>query len=385
LVIKRLYLRNFRNYTETELLFSPGYNLVEGRNGRGKSNLVEAVFLLSTSRSYRSDPDRQLVRWGEDGYLVRGLFDREGEEYELGLAFDGKNKQLYVNGNREERVSSIIGYVFSVLFSQEDSFLIKGPPSRRRGFLDLVLSTVDPLYFARLRTYLKLVRHKNSVLRTGAPRADVLEVWNEQLAENGSAIMCRRRRFLAFADCTVRELAARLGCSGGARLSYTPSVPFPPEQPSAQQPPSSGEGGEDDLKQSFLEELRRREARELRLGQAVVGPHRDDFSLVLEGVDLHAFGSAGQARMGSILLRMTQEAYYRKTKGISSILILDDVLPELDGKNRERVLGLIEPGSQLIVTATARNQVPERIPVDRVLCLDEERGIAGAPRPGDGE
>jgi len=384
LVIKRLYLRNFRNYTETELLFSPGYNLVEGRNGRGKSNLVEAVFLLSTSRSYRSDPDRRLVRWGEGGYLVRGLFDREGEEYELGLAFDGKNKQLYVNGNREERVSSIIGYVFSVLFSQEDSFLIKGPPSRRRSFLDLVLSTVDPLYFDRLRTYLKLVRHKNSVLRTGAPRADVLEVWNEQLAENGSAIMCSRRRFLAFADRTVGELAARLELSGGARLSYAPSVPFLPEQPSAQQAPSTWDEEGDDLKNAFQEELKRRETRELRLGQAVVGPHRDDFSLVLGGVDLHAFRSAGQARMGSILLRMTQEAYYRKNKGIRSILILDDVLPELDGNNRERVLGLIEPGSQVIVTATARNQVPERIPVDRVLCLDEERGIAGGMRAGDG-
>lgn len=356
--IRELSLRNFRNYAQKDFSFSPGFNLVKGRNGRGKSNLVEAVFLLSTSKSYRNDPDRRMIRWRTEGYLVRGLFVREGDECELSLAFDGNSKHLYINGNREERVSSIIGYAYSVLFSQEDSLLVNGPPGRRRSFLDLVLCTVDPLYFSRLRTYLKLVRQKNSVLRSGDAREDVLAVWNEQLAETGSAVMERRVRFVAFLDRTVCDLACRLGAGGGARISYEPSVPM---------------HGDTVLKTAFLDELKRAGPRELRLGQAVVGPHRDDFSFFLGDIELRSFGSAGQARLASILLRMSQAAYYRKTRETQSVLLLDDVLHELDMENRERVLGLIDPGSQVIMTATDRAQVPETRAADLVLSLDEEK------------
>lgn len=350
--IDRLHLTNFRNYTDAGFDFSTGINLIVGNNGRGKSNLVEAVFLLSTSKSFRGAYDRQMMRWEADRYCVQGWFVRGEEEFDLTVDSDGRSKRLFINGNAEDRVSSIIGLTYCVLLCAEDSTLITGPPSRRRNFLDLVLSTVDPLYFSNLRTYFKIVRQKNSTLRSGAGDLDMLAVWNEQLIPAGSYIMRRRAELTAFMNEAIDEIIEGTGMEEPVQVCYRPNVRF---------------GQNVTLEQRFHDELEKAMQREQSLGQCVAGPHRDEMTVHRGEMNLRLYGSAGQARMGSILLKLTQASFFRKKKETLPILILDDILPELDMTNRERVIGLLGVEHQILLTATSAGQVPETVPIEQVL------------------
>jgi DNA replication and repair protein RecF len=364
LYIASLQLQNYRNYEETRVDFSDRTNLILGDNGRGKTNLLESIYLLSTSKSFRSAPDQKLVQWGRDGYLVSATFHGEGGiESSVALEYRDHKKILSINGIREKRISDLIGQVFCILLSFEDIALVTGPPYLRRGFLDLVLSTTDPLYFETLKTYLQVIKQKNRYLRDAVVcEEDILNVWNDQLSEAGTYILRKRMELIGFFNYYAVSHAEKLTqFSSPLKLMYRSTIPGTGE-----------DDGEEDLRSRFDETLISRMDAEMRVRRATCGPHRDDFTFYDGESEIRYYGSVGEARISSIVLKLAQGAYYRESKHIMPIILVDDILLELDSRNREHVLSLFGKDNQLLITTTERVRLSERFSTDRVFHIRGE-------------
>jgi DNA replication and repair protein RecF len=364
LFIASLQLQNFRNYEEVRVDFSERTNLILGDNGRGKTNLLESVYLLSTSKSFRRASDEKLTKRGNDGYLVSAAFHGEDSaENTIVLEYRDHRKSLSINGVRERRISDLIGQVFCVLLSFEDIHLVTGPPYLRRGFLDLILSTVDPLYFDALKTYMQVIKQKNRYLNDAdVYEGDLLTVWNDQLIRAGFYILEKRIELITFFNGFMSSKREQLKqFSSPPSLIYRSTVPGIGEK----------SGGEE-LRTRFEEILLSRMDAEMRHRRAVYGPHRDDFSFYDGESEIRYFGSIGEARLSSIMLKLAQGAYYRELRKVYPIILVDDILLELDTRNRESVLSLFGNDNQLLITTTERPKLPELFSPDRVFHIREE-------------
>jgi len=365
--IASLRLQHYRNYEEARVDFSEGTNLILGNNGQGKSNLLESIYLLSTSKSFRNASDQRLAQWDRDGYLVSAIFQAEGDvEYSVALEYRDRIKNLSINGVREKRISDLIGRVFCIILTFEDIGLVTGPPYLRRGFLDLILSTVDPLYFQTLKVYLKVLKQKNRYLRdAGVCEEDILLVWNDQLSETGSYILGKRLELIDFFNSYMVSHAEKLTqFSAPLRLLYRCTIPGIDER-----------GGKEELRGRFDETLVSKMDMEMRDRRAGCGPHRDDFSFYDGDSEIRYFGSVGEARLASIVLKLAQGDFYREKSHILPIILVDDILLELDSMNREHVLSLLGKGNQILITTTERLRLPERFSPDRVFHIREEGNI----------
>jgi DNA replication and repair protein RecF len=362
LYILSLYLKDFRNYRESRVEFSEKTNLILGNNGRGKTNLLESIYLLSTSKSFRRISDQRIKRWGTDGYLIQGRFHNGAGETSISLKYADRRKQLAVNGVKESRISDIIGHVYTVLLSFEDTALITGPPYLRRGLLDLILSTVDPLYFDTLRTYMHAVKQKNRYLSTAEKfDAALFDAWNDALVDAGSYIIERRMFLMEFLNRFLLDRAGELAqFSTPLQLRYRSSI--------------QDDYG-DSVRERFAAQLAAKVDTERRLRRAAYGPHRDDFAFHDNRSEIRYFSSIGEARLASIVLKLAQASYYESKRGIRPILLVDDIFLELDSANRERVLSLFGGENQILVTTTERPRLPEIFSPDRVFHLGGDGSV----------
>jgi DNA replication and repair protein RecF len=364
LFLESITLSDFRNYKKSDISFSHRHNLLLGQNGAGKSNLLEAIYVLSTSKSFRQAQDSKLIRWGTGGFMVRGVFSSTRGTYTVEIALQSDRKRLFVNGTPEERVSNVIGYVYCVVFYFDDILLVKGPPGVKRGFLDLVLSTVDPLYFDNLRRYLAVVRHKARYLKNSMPvDRHLLLSLNEQLIQYGGYLVDKRHELVLFFNRYIQEAVKKVYADGPfMELKYSTNIAGERER---QKGADTG-----DL---FSQALERYGGQEIKAAQCLAGPHRDDLSFMDENHDVRYFGSIGEARIAAILLKLAQASFYTNSKGVVPILLMDDIMLELDARNAERVIGLIDPQSQTLITTTERSKLPEILQCDSVFTIMDGR------------
>ncbi len=365
--ITSLYLRDFRNYIEERLKFSDCTNLILGNNGRGKTNLLEAIYVLSTSKSFRHVSDQKIRRWGTAGYTVRGVFVTEGGDFDIALEYSEQKKNLTINGVQENKLSNILGHVYCVLLSFEDILFVTGSPYLRRGFLDLVLATVDPLYYSNLKTYLHIIKQKNRYLGDNETIDEtLLSTWNEGLIQTGTFILKKRIELVQFINSYIEQNSVNLlQFSGPLKLHYRSTVPT-----------LSPGVSDSELQTGFIEVLGKKRDTELRLRRAVVGPHRDDFSFFDEKSEIRFFGSVGEARLASIIIKLAQAAFYREKKNVIPLILVDDILLELDSGNRESVLSLFGEGNQMLIATTERIRLPEIFSPDRVFIISDRGNIS---------
>jgi DNA replication and repair protein RecF len=362
LFLESLSLKNFRNYSRVNISFSQGTNLILGKNGAGKSNLLEAIYILSTSKSFRSVNDSKLKRWGTDNYDVKGLFSSESGFYEIELSYIGDKKRLLINNSPEERISNIIGFVYCVIFFFDDILLVTGPPKVRRSFLDLILSTIDPLYFKYLKNYMNVLKQKSRYLKD-SNRIDrnLLLSWNEKLVDSGSYILHKRYTLVSFINSFIEQSVRKVFNSRYPfKLIYRTNVYGADIGCSI-----------DSIHNSFTAELERKVDKEIRVSQCIIGPHRDDLIFTDEKLDVRSFGSVGEARLSSIILKCAQSAFYQN-RGIIPILLIDDILLELDKMNMETVLTLVSGKSQKIITTTEIVKLPEIFSYDEMFYIKEK-------------
>ncbi len=350
--VTELSLTNFRSYRQLDLPLGPGLTTVVGANAQGKSNLLEALYLLAIGKSYRAPVERDLVAWeaadaGAYAIIAATLRGREGPiEVRVGLDCSGAGvtKRVRINGV-PRRPSDLVGVLSAVLFSAEDIDLVFGAPSARRRYLDVLLSQVSRHYLQALSRYQRVLTQRNALLkamRDGRGGEDQLPLWDDSLSTEGAVVLAER---WASMDSLCALISAAFGrlYGDGLTVEYAPTAPR--AEPAA-------------LADALRTALRDSHRRERALGMTVAGPHRDDLRLLLGGVELARHASRGQARLVALALRLAEGRLLAQRRGEPPLLLLDDVLSELDERRRTLVLEEARAYPQVIVTSADERALP---------------------------
>jgi DNA replication and repair protein RecF len=343
--LERITLEKFRSFTKATYHFGQ-ITLVIAPNGSGKTNMLEAIHLLATGVSERADKIEEMVAWESELSSVAGVVENQGERVELSVVltrgtYMGRRtpkRRLLVDGVPRLR-STFLGNLITTLFRPEDMRLLEGSPSRRRSYLDCAIEVVMPEYQRALSTYMATLSRRNRLLdaiREGRARRSELSYWDQSLVKNGDLISGYRSRYIDYLNDHVRVPF------GTYEISYKSS-------------------------QASLERLQKYQDAEIAVGHTLVGPHKDDFIVESEGVNLLTYGSRGEQRLGVLFLKIGAMNYVETKRGVSPILLLDDIFSELDEAHRREVVALMH-GRQVVVTS-AEEESLAHIPDSTIIRL----------------
>jgi DNA replication and repair protein RecF len=353
-----LHLSNVRNYAQLELEPAAGLNLFVGRNAQGKSNLLEAISLLGTGKSFRTSRERDLIREGFELAAISGEAQVRAGTVRLGCTIAasarGTRKMYAVNG-RGVRYASFLGSLRVVTFVPADLQMVGGAPAGRRSFLNTALAQEQRTYYHDLARYQKALTQKAALLKTdGEPDPDLLAIYNETLIESGTKIMLARHQFVTVLGAEAARVHRQWSGSEELDVRYAPSVAY--EIPAA-----------DAVAAAFAARLRAVAAQERARGVALAGPHRDDLELLLDGTSLASYGSQGQQRTAVLALKAAEYSVMQERSGEAPLLLLDDVLSELDETRAAAFMEGVGAYEQAFITAT---HVPERLPPAQLFRIE---------------
>jgi DNA replication and repair protein RecF len=334
--LAHLRLRDFRNYARLDVTFTPGFHVLIGNNAQGKTNVLEAIYLLATLRSFRGVGSAQMVRHGEKGYFVGATAVGRGQS-EIKMYWSAAERKLSLNGQAVQRLSDYFGTLRAVVFCTEDLQLIKGTGRGRRRFLDLMLAHSYPTYLPILQRYARALRSRNALLKARSPDTNSLESFSRELVNAGTEITRLRRELMPVLAPLALQAYSRISNGGEElRMEYQPSI-----------------------KRDFAVELAQSAERERSYRMTIIGPHRDEVQLLLNGKSAAQFGSEGQKRTLAIALKMAQAEFLTESNGVPPLLLIDDVMGELDAKRRTGLLPLLERAhvaqGQVFMTCTEEN------------------------------
>ena len=334
--LAHLRLRDFRNYPRLDVDFAPGFHLLLGDNAQGKTNILEAIYLMATLRSFRGVGGAQMIRHGQKGYFVGGKVVAQGER-EIKMYWSTTERNLSLDGRPVKRLMDYLGALRTVVFCTEDLQLVKGTARSRRRFLDLLLSQTHPTYLPLLQRYALALRSRNALLKRSTLDEAALEGFTRELVSAGNEIIRLRRELVPKLSPLARLAYRRISNDAEElRIEYLPSV-----------------------KQDFAVELAQARRRELSYRATLIGPHRDDLQLLQNEKSAAQFGSEGQKRTLATALKMAQAEYLTGIHGSPPILLIDDIMGELDVKRRSGFLPLLERAhqsrGQVFMTATEEN------------------------------
>lgn len=349
MVIQSLEGKDFRNYENLSLTFGNGVNIFYGDNAQGKTNILEAIYLMGTTKSHRSSRDSEMVRFGETEAHLRMKFKRKDVSHQIDMHLrKNKGKGVAIDGGVVRKSADIIGFTNMIFFSPEDLSIVKNAPGERRRFLNMELCQLDKTYLYAYTSYKKVLQQRNSILKQAYYRKDLLDtldVWDEKLLEHGIQIILKRKEFIG----ELRETAAAMHrhLSGGRE-----------ELEVIYQPSASAE--------EFAQKLAISKERDFAQCQTGVGPHKDDILLKVGGRELRRFGSQGQQRTAALSLKLSEIALVKSKIGENPILLLDDVLSELDRSRQAHLLENIH-GIQTFVSCTGVEEfIRQRMVADHV-------------------
>lgn len=342
--LSSLQLQNFRNYQDFNSSFTNGLIILTGQNASGKTNLLEAIQLLSLSKSFRARSDHDLIYFNFDYAKILGNVQKNSHQTKLDITIDSltsKNQKIIKINGLKSRAFDLIGELVTVLFSPEDLNLINSSPSLRRRYLDVVICQIDKDYCRNLAEYKKVLINRNQLLsniKNGYSSRSELNFWNEKLVNLGSAIIVKRQEAIKFYNSKLSSIYNDICDSEKQKLKiiYKPNLPIIKDV---------------DLKKLFYQELKNKYEREIYKTYTLVGPHRDNFVFELNGKRLAVFGSRGEHRSAILALKSAELDFLEKKLGERPILLLDDVFSELDSKRRNHMYDLVSQQQTFITTA----------------------------------
>jgi len=371
LYISHLSLQNFRNYAGLEFDPPAGVCILHGANAQGKTNLLEAVYLLATTRPTRNASDRDLIHWAAvrepmPFARISGTVQREDRNTRLEIIVmllpspptpppseptpPPIRKYLRVNGT-DCRTTDFIGNLNVVMFSPRDVDLVSGEPALRRRYLDMTNSQISPNYLRAWQRYYKVIERRNHLLRRIAAsqaKPSELDFWDEELIRSGSYLLFERQRSVGELGNLSRAVHAQLSGGEELTLSYRPNVGGQPAEFSALT----------EAAQALTMALTAARQAEIERGVSLIGPHRDDLRFIVNGVDIGTYGSRGQQRTAALSLKLAEAAFMRARTGEMPALLLDDVLSELDQARRNHLLSAAFGYQQVLITATDLDRFP---------------------------
>lgn len=349
MIIKSLELKNYRNYESLSLEPSEGTNIFYGDNAQGKTNILEAVYVCATSKSHRGSRDKEMIRFGQEDAHICMKVERGNVLHKIDMHLKkNKVKGIAVDGIVIKKYSQLFGVVNVVLFSPEDLGIIKNGPGERRRFIDMELCQLNKLYMYHLMNYTKVLNQRNNLLKqigNDDSLIDTLDIWDMQLSEYGRFLIRERRRFIENLNKIIGEIHRKLsGDKEILTIEYEPSI------------------SEDE----FEEKLASKRKYDIKTKTTSAGPHRDDISFFIHGIDIRRFGSQGQQRTAALSLKLAEIELVRRVTNDKPVLLLDDVLSELDSNRQNYLLESIKD-IQTMITCTGLDEfVNHRFEIDKV-------------------
>ncbi|MBC5754590.1 DNA replication/repair protein RecF [Roseburia sp. BX0805] len=350
MILKSIELKNFRNYEDLDLKFDSGTNILFGDNAQGKTNILEAAYVSGTTKSHKGSRDKDMIRFGEDESHIRTIVEKQGKEYQLDIHLKkNRSKGIAINKVPIKKASELFGILNMVFFSPEDLNIIKNGPSERRRFLDAEICQLDKIYLSDLTRYNKILMQRNRLLKDMQHQPQLMEtlpVWDMQLVEYGKRLIRRRRQFVEELSEIVTGIHRNIsGKREELVLRYEPNIDA----------------------ECLEDELNRVREKDRKYAQTSVGPHRDDISFFIRGVDIRKFGSQGQQRTSALSLKLSEIELVRQTIHDTPVLLLDDVLSELDSNRQNYLLNSIHD-IQTMITCTGLDEfVRNRFQIDKVF------------------
>lgn len=347
MICNKIEIRNFRNSKNATVEFGEGVNVLLGNNAEGKTNLLEAIYLACTMKSFRASNDSQMIRFGESSAFVSVDFTAERNQNISLIIEAGKRKKIEINKNKVSKLGEVVGRFRCVLFCPEHLSLVKGAPSVRRDFLDLAICQLRPMYIVALDKYEKILKERNSLLKKALDDREnyekTIEFWNEQLAHEAAIISVMRESYIKQLENYLRECFDEMSKITG-NDNEVPSLKY------------DGSAGLEDYqdmnktKERYLELFKKNKEREIFAGTSLYGIHRDDVIIMLGGKEAKDFSSQGQQRSLALAFKLAEGEMIKKETGEYPVFLLDDVLSELDSGRKKYLIEEIK-NKQVIMTS----------------------------------
>lgn len=334
--IKRLQMLNYRNYNVLDISLGPHVNVFMGDNAQGKTNILEGIYYCAFARSHRTSKDRELINWNADNALLSVSVGRErlDKRIDISILKDGK-KAIQINKIKIKKIGELFGNFNVVMFSPEDLKIIKDSPGVRRKFIDMELCQLNPKYYYNLVQYNKVLNERNSILRNRNINKDILDVYDMQLVEFGYNIIMERLEYIKKLNKYSEKIHSDI-TSGKEKIEfrYTSTIK-----------------DLENIKDNFYALLEKNGVRDSERGITSVGPHRDDFIVLINEIDTKSYGSQGQQRTAVLTIKFASLKIIKELTGEHPVLLLDDVLSELDFSRKRYILSTIGD-IQTIITCT---------------------------------
>lgn len=343
--INQLQLKNYRNYEQLNITFNKGLNVIIGENAQGKTNLLEAIYVLAFTRSYRTSKENELIQWGKDFAKINGIVFKNKREFPLELILSTRGKIARLNHLEQPRLSDYIGGLNVVMFAPEDLEMVKGPPQIRRRFLDMELGQIQPSYIYHLGQYQQTLRQRNHLLKKLQRRQTqdrtMLEVLTEQLIGHATTLLMRRFQFVDLLKKWAFPIHLQISQEREKlEIKYKSSIHV------------SEDDHQEKIEHKYLEKFSELQQNEIDRGVTLIGPHRDDFSFYINDKDVKKFGSQGQQRTTALSIKLAEIDLIHHEVGQYPVLLLDDVLSELDSLRQSLLLQTIQGKVQTFVSTT---------------------------------
>lgn len=348
--IKSIQLTGYRNYTNSIVYFDKGTNILYGDNAQGKTNILESIFMCATTKSHKGAKDKEVIGFNEDEAHITLYFEKDNDEIKIDMQLrKDKSKIVAINGSKINKATEILGLLNVVLFSPEDLSIIKEGPGERRKFIDTELCQLDGVYLYNLSKYNKIVEQRNKLIKDSFFNNELLEtlnIWDSQLVSYGCQIIDKRDAFVDELNKIIGDIHRKLtNGKENIEIQYEPDVE------------------RNDFERVLLENREK----DIRYKLTSVGPHRDDFSFIVNGIDIRKYGSQGQQRTAALSLKLAEIEIVKKITGHVPVLLLDDVLSELDSKRQNYLLESIG-NIQTIITCTGLDDfIDNNFKIDKVI------------------
>lgn len=344
--IEYLKLKNYRNFDELELSFDNKVNVIIGENAQGKTNLMEAIYLLAFTKSHRTFREKELIQWDQKYAKIEGRITKRNRHFPLEIIYSAKGKKAKLNHIEQQRLSDFIGTLNVVMFAPEDLTLVKGSPQIRRRFIDMELGQIQPKYIYHLAQYQKILKQRNFLLkqmqRQQSKDKVMLAVLTEQLVEHAGEILERRFLFLKL----LKKWAAPIHYGISRELEeldiiYSASIEVFEEE------------NKEKIKEIYHNKFEKIQEKEIDRGTSLIGPHRDDLLFYVNGRNVQTYGSQGQQRTTALSVKLAEIELIYNEIGEYPVLLLDDVLSELDDYRQSHLLNTIQGKVQTFVSTTS--------------------------------
>lgn len=341
--ISRIFIQNFTNYQAQDYSPDENINILQGENAQGKSNFLDAIHYLSRATSYRHSKEKELIRWNNEFFRLKVIIEGKEGTKKIEINYLSGKKGIFIDDMRIDTIDNFLGSFLTVIFSPEDLSLIKGPPDNRRRFLDDELLQSSHRYAKELYRYRKILLQRNNLLkkmRNSEINEELLSVYDKQMAQNGIYVLESRMGMLDKLKPLAR-LSHRKLTDGKEELEIQYLSTF-----------DIASKGKELTEESYIQLLKNRWEEDTLRGYTGLGPHRDDFKILINGKDAKIYGSQGQQRTVALSLKMAEIEFLKSVHGEYPVLLLDDVLSELDNNRRNSLIDLVSQNIQTFITCT---------------------------------